>query len=72
MPSFVQAQAQIYCSGDKCVELSVQNELAVYPLGMGQYDHVISEFFENPVIPEGVGVTCFFRVNILRKIPSIP
>ena len=53
---FVQTQTQIYCSGVKGVELSVQNELAVYPLGLGQYYHVISEFFEKSVIPVGIGI----------------
>ena len=56
--SFVQTQTQIFCSGVKGVELSVQNELAVYPLGLGQCYRVISEFFEKPVIPVSI---CIFQ-----------
>lgn len=53
---FVQAQAQIYCGGVECVELSIQNKFAVYSLGLSQCNHVISEFFEKPVIPVGIGI----------------
>ena len=53
---FIQTQAQFYCGGVKSVELSVQNELTVYPLGLGQCNHIISEFFEKPVIPVGVSI----------------
>lgn len=52
----IEAQTKVYGCGVKGVELTVKVKLAVYPLALSKIYHVVSEFFEKPVVPMGIGV----------------
>ena len=52
----IKAQTKVYGSGVKGVELTVKVKLTVYPLALSKIYHVISEFFEKPVVPVCIGV----------------
>ena len=51
-----QTQAEVYGSGVKSIELSMQNELPVQPLALSKTDHIVGEVLEYPVIPVSIGV----------------
>ena len=51
-----QTQAEVYGSGVKSIELSMQNELPVQPLALSKTDHIVGELLEYPVIPVRIGV----------------